>query len=428
MTDTRTPPPASHPDLDAAITQLKNGEAAWGSLLLRDRAALLRRTHTAVARTAELWVETACRIKGIAPDSQLAGEEWLAGPYVVLGGLATLAQTLDRLADGASPLDGKRLVTRGNRVAVPVLPADALEGALLNGFRGEVWLRPGVSATQAVERAGLAAREPKRTHGIGLVLGAGNVTSIAPLDALYELIAHGRVVLLKLNPTMAEMEDVYRAALAPLLDAGVLRIVQGGAETGAYLTQHPDIAHIHITGSAVTHDAIVWGLGEEGAQRRAAGTPLLEKPISSELGGVSPVIVVPGDWSQADLDHQAAHVATRSSTHCDAQWSPRPSGRRGIPAATTAWPPPSSPTRTPSGWGRRAGGSSRSWTPRTPPRCRRPSTSRPSWECERCPVWASTSWTPRSTCRMTTWSARWERTCSSTQPHGRRWATDSIKR
>jgi aldehyde dehydrogenase (NAD(P)+) len=117
-------------------------------------------------------------------------------------------------------------------------------------------------------------------------------------------------VLLKLNPTMAEMEDVYRAALAPLLDAGVLRIVQGGAETGAYLTQHPDIAHIHITGSAVTHDAIVWGLGEEGAQRRAAGTPLLEKPISSELGGVSPVIVVPGDWSQADLDHQAAHVAT----------------------------------------------------------------------------------------------------------------------
>ena len=66
-----------------------------------------------------------------------------------------------------------------------------------------------------------------------------------------------------------------------------------------------------ITGSAATHDLIVWGRGEDAAARRAAGTPLLQTPITSELGGVSPIIVVPGDWSSADLKFQAEHVATQ---------------------------------------------------------------------------------------------------------------------
>ena len=80
---------------------------------------------------------------------------------------------------------------------------------------------------------------------------------------------------------------------------------------GGYLAQHPGISHVHITGSAATHDLIVWGRGEEAAERRAAGTPLLSTPITSELGGVSPIIVVPGDWSAADLAFQAEHVATQ---------------------------------------------------------------------------------------------------------------------
>ncbi|MGO7983906.1 hypothetical protein ACC691_39380, partial [Rhizobium johnstonii] len=33
-------------------------------------------------------------------------------------------------------------------------------------------------------------------------------------------------------------------------------------------------------------------------------------PITSELGGVSHIIIVPGSWSDADLAYQAEHVAT----------------------------------------------------------------------------------------------------------------------
>ena len=68
---------------------------------------------------------------------------------------------------------------------------------------------------------------------------------------------------------------------------------------------------IHITGSDRTHDAIVFGTGEEGARRKAERRPLLAKKITSELGNVTPVIVVPGKWSDADLAFHAANVATQ---------------------------------------------------------------------------------------------------------------------
>ena len=68
--------------------------------------------------------------------------------------------------------------------------------------------------------------------------------------------------------------------------------------------------HVHITGSAATFDAIVWGTGAAATRRRRENRPLLKKPITAELGGVSPIIIVPGEWTDADLTYQAEHVAT----------------------------------------------------------------------------------------------------------------------
>ncbi|MWB96985.1 aldehyde dehydrogenase family protein [Agromyces seonyuensis] len=297
--------------LDGCLDALAAGERRWAAMPLHARAALLARTHATIAANATEWAETAADLKGLAPDSPLVGEEWISGPYPALTGFGQLAHSLDALAKGASPLDGAKFGTApGRRTTVQVLPHNAYESILLHGFGAEVWLTPGTAASTARSRAGLAQHHPSRTGGIALVLGAGNITSIAPLDVAYELVARNRVVLLKLNPTMDGMAGVFTKALAPLIDAGVLRIVRGGAEAGAYLVQHPRVAHVHITGSAITHDAIVYGSGAEGRARKAANAPVLDKPITSELGGVSPIIVVPGDWSAADLRFQAEHVAT----------------------------------------------------------------------------------------------------------------------
>ena len=298
--------------LDAAIIELASGAKRWASTPLSERAALLGAVHAAMTAAAQEWAETATAIKGLDPSSQLVGEEWISGPYASLSGAGTLAQSIAALAAGRSPLASSRFRTApGGRVIVPVLPTNGYEWLLLHGFSAEIWMAPGRSPEEVRASAGLGELTPTRSGGVGLVLGAGNITSIPPLDVLYEIVANNRSVLLKLNPVMAGMKSVFDKALAPLIKFGVLRIVQGAGDVGAYLTQHNGIAHVHITGSAATHDAIVWGTGADAASRKATGTPLLGKPITSELGGVSPIIVLPSAWTKHDLRYQAEHVVTQ---------------------------------------------------------------------------------------------------------------------
>lgn len=296
--------------LDRAVSDLAAGSARWAGLSLRSRAALLRDTQAATAAEAATWAKVACAAKGV-PSGPLEGEEWMSGPSATLQALGTAASTLESLAEGRSPLKGIRTGhAPGNRTTLRILPADAKEWLLLNGFKADVWLVPGVSGKQATARAGLGQLRPGENGGVGLVLGAGNISAIAPLDVLYELLAFNRASILKLNPTFASLKPVYERAFAPLVQLGVLRIVNGGAETGGYLADHPGIDHVHVTGSVTTHDLVVWGAGEEADERRATGTPRLKKEMTSELGGVAPIIVVPGRWSQRDLRYQAEHVAT----------------------------------------------------------------------------------------------------------------------
>lgn len=311
MTVNTTPAVQDQQHFDDAISALTEGEIVWARMTLIERAALLDRVHDTVAAAAPLWVDTASSIKGLSPDSQLVGEEWISGPYSVLTSSAMLASSLRALAQHKSTLEGVRFGTApGGRVTVPVLPHSAYDSILLHGFTAEVWMPPGVAASTVRSHAGLAARRPSLTHGVGLVLGAGNITSIPPLDVLYELIANNRVTVLKLNPVMARMKSVYESALAPLIAANLLRIVDGDGTDGGYLAHHPGISHVHITGSAATHDVVVFGPGTEGQKNKRDNTPLLKKPITSELGGVSPVIVVPGRWTDQDLKYQAEHIAT----------------------------------------------------------------------------------------------------------------------
>jgi acyl-CoA reductase-like NAD-dependent aldehyde dehydrogenase len=302
--------------LDAAIGELELGARTWSHLTLGQRARLMERLHASVSAEASEWADVAANSKGILAGHPLRGEDWLAGPYGVVTALAAYRRSLLKLAGGESPLTGVETdAAPGGRVRAHVFPLGPVDGLLLSGFTGEVWFEPGVTDDDVRLAAGLAQLEPTTPAGVGLVLGAGNVSSIPVLDVLYELLAHNRVALLKLNPAHDPLAPVLERALAPLIEPGFVRIVRGGPDVGEYLTGHRGIAHVHITGAASTFDAIVWGpsAGSEAAataQRRLENTPKLEKPITAELGGVSPIIVVPGPWTDADLRFHAEHIAT----------------------------------------------------------------------------------------------------------------------
>lgn len=304
----------AHPHLDPAVLvqRLAAGEKAWVASPVAERRDLLIQVLEAVDANAAEWVRIASQIKQLDPASPLVGEEWISGPYAVIGYAHALQDTLKRVADGAEVLAGYNISSApGDRLAVQVLPHHTFDKLLLNGFHAEGWTRPGITEEQLHNGAGLGQRRPEQTNGVALVLGAGNIFSIPPLDVLYQLYAENRTVVLKLNPTTDPLLEIFRAIFKPMIDRNLVEIISGGAEVGSALANHSGITSVHMTGSEATHDAVVWGVAKEAAAAKAAGTPKLDKPMTSELGGVCPVIVVPGEWSAADLRFQAEHVATQ---------------------------------------------------------------------------------------------------------------------
>ncbi|MFF3632459.1 aldehyde dehydrogenase family protein [Streptomyces sp. NPDC002164] len=255
-------------------------------------------------------VAAAARAKGYAPDSPWAAEDWAGGPWALLQGVNARLEVLRRIAKGRDPVESHAVRIRDGHVAVDVFPATGWDRILLNGHRAEVQMQEG--ATPESVRAGAAKeyRGAASPPGVALVLGGGNVASITALDVLHKLYTVGQVAVAKTHPVNAYLRPHLERIFSEFVERDWLRFVDGGEAEGAYLTTHPGVDSIHVTGSDRTHDAIVWGTDGLAEQRRREDTPLVTKPFTSELGGVSPVIVVPGDWSDADFRFQAEHIVT----------------------------------------------------------------------------------------------------------------------
>jgi acyl-CoA reductase-like NAD-dependent aldehyde dehydrogenase len=304
-------PPSDQRTMDAAIAELRAQKDAWVAVSARERVAILDELIRDFAALAPRWVAACQRAKGLAPNDLAAAEEWSNGPYCVMRNLRLLRASLADLAAGRKPrIPGPVSTLPDGQVVAQVFPTNRYDAVFFGGLRGEVWMEPGVTAAELPATQAVAYENKQHPGAVGLVLGAGNVSSIGPTDALYKLFVEDVVVLYKTNPVNAYTGPLMEEGFRALVRRGVLRMVYGGAAEGAYLCQHPDVDEIHITGSDKTFDAIVFGTGPEGAQRKAERRPLLEKRITGELGNVSPVIVVPGPWSAGDLAYQAEHIAS----------------------------------------------------------------------------------------------------------------------
>ncbi|MDI1447620.1 aldehyde dehydrogenase family protein [Polyangium sp. 6x1] len=315
----------SHADLDRALAELGDNARAFARLPPRDKARLLREEVLPRVEAAALrMVQASCLEKGIDPAAPIAGEEWLAGPCTIASNVAALADALDQIATRGAPRLPFRAVREvDGRTKVRVFPMRGSDGALLSGFSCDVHLERGVRRADVRAEQAAFYRQADPEGGVSLVLGAGNVASIGPMDTLHTLFNEGRVVLLKTSPVNAYLGPILEDMLAPLITRGFVRIVHGGPEVGAYLASHRLVSHVHITGSQHTHDLIVWGKpGAEQDARRAANDPVLKKPITSELGNVSPVVVVPYLYAEDELWFQARSIATQvvnnASFNCNA--------------------------------------------------------------------------------------------------------------
>jgi hypothetical protein len=305
------PTPLDPAALDAAVHEVAAHTSSWAETPAAARADLLDQVLRDTMAAADGWLGAACAAKGLLPGSAEAGEELFAGIGTLVRMARLLRDSLRQIAESGRPsFAGPVRTTADGRLRVQVFPASVFDRVVFPQTTAEVWMQPGVTRADLASGQAAAYRDPAAHAGVALVLAAGNVASLGPRDVLSKLFVEGKVVVMKANPVNDYLVPHWGRALGALVRAGVLRIVDGGVTAGEYLTAHPQVDEVHITGSDKTYDAVVFGAGPEGARRKAADEPLLTKPVTAELGNVSPVIVVPGKWSTAELLYQAEHVAT----------------------------------------------------------------------------------------------------------------------
>ena len=299
-------------NLDNSLAVLQTNKDYWARLPISDKIDYINQTISLTTIHAEEWALKATEAKGLNPESPLAGEEWLGGPYAFLNWLQYMKKTLVLLENGESAIRKVKIKSNhdGQTVA-QVYPNNLLEKLLLNHYYIDVWMQEGVTSDNIEDTVASFYKQENPQGEVLLILGAGNVSSIVPLDIFYKLYGEGKVTIIKMNPINDYLGPIFEKVFTPFIEKGFIQFAYGGGDVGAYQSHHKLVDSIHITGSAKTHDVIVFGSGKEGQKRKEENRPVTEKPISSELGGISPTIVVPGSWSEADFKFQAEHIATQ---------------------------------------------------------------------------------------------------------------------
>ena len=297
--------------LDSTLAALQAKKDEWATLSVAQKLALLLQLRDRLRKHAQRWVDVSLIGKQLPPDSPLAGEEWSSGPWAMAESFNALIDTLKAIRSGTTALPEKLRTRPDGQLIAEVFPKSNYDKLLVNGVSAEIWFDPIITEENLADHTALFYKQEAPSGKVALVLGAGNINSIAPLDSLYKLFADGEVVILKMNPVNDYLGPVLADIFKPFIDANYFAIVYGGGDVGAYLTEHDAVDSIHITGAARTHDIIVYGAGEEGATRKAANEPKLSKPITSELGGIGGVIVVPGPWDEEDILFQAERIASQ---------------------------------------------------------------------------------------------------------------------
>ena len=298
-------------DLDKAINILNTNKDNWVNLPISEKIPLFKSLSSKTSSVAKDWVDAAVKAKSINVDSPLSGEEWTSGPWALIYGAESMVGTLTALDRGKNPPIGKIRSRPDGQLVANIFPYNIYHHLLLSGIRAEVWMQKNVNKDNFDDHIAQVYKSNSQNGNVSLVLGAGNVSSIPPLDVLDRLFAHLSVSILKMHPVNDYLKDIFEKIFEDFISAGFVQIVSGGADVGKYLCNHEEIDHIHITGGAKTYNSIVFGSGEEGEKRKNQGEIKINKTITAELGCVTPIIVVPGPWSKADIKYQAENIATQ---------------------------------------------------------------------------------------------------------------------
>ncbi|XXD10754.1 betaine-aldehyde dehydrogenase [Klebsiella sp. R445] len=244
---------AGREDVDRAVKSAQKGQKIWAAMsamersrILRNAVDILRQRNDELAR-----LETLDTGK---PLSETAAVD-----------IATGADVLEYYAGLIPALEGSQIPLR--------------ESSFVYTRREPLGVVAGIGAWNYPIQIALWKSAPALAAGNAMIFKPSEVT---PLSAL-------------------KLAEIYREAGLP---EGVFNVLPGiGAETGQYLTEHPDIAKISFTGGIASGKKVM---------ANSAASSL--KEVTMELGGKSPLIVC----EDASLD-LAADIAMMANFYSSGQ-------------------------------------------------------------------------------------------------------------
>ena len=290
-------------DIDRFITTLRTKSKEYNSINNLQLASMLEETISNIKEVSFFWATICSDNKGTT-KTPAEGEEWLGGPFASV--LAT--QYYIKSLTNDDDLTEKKFDSEQN--SYKVFPNNFIERITFPFIDAKVIFNKSMSFDDINKYRGFSKRydiDPSIT----LVLGAGNFSSIPYLDVLYHLITRRSVILLKLNPVNEYLKPVFEKVFQNFIERGYIIVTTGNIDESKYMATHPGINHIHLTGSDKTFEDIVYGRELTEKERKSKSlSKINNKPITSELGNVTPIIIHPGKWSTSDIKYQARKIVT----------------------------------------------------------------------------------------------------------------------
>lgn len=244
---------ASEADVERAVSSAEQGQRVWAAMTATERSRILLRAVAILReRNDELaQLETLDTGKPISETSAVD--------------IVTGTDVLEYYAGLATAIEGEQYPLR--------------DTSFFYTRREPLGVTAGIGAWNYPIQIALWKSAPALAAGNAMIFKPSEVT---PLSAL-------------------KLAEIYTEAGLP---DGVFNVVQGaGRQVGQWLTEHPRIEKISFTGGVDTGKKVM---------ASAAGSTL--KEVTMELGGKSPLIILP----DADID-QAADIAMMANFYSSGQ-------------------------------------------------------------------------------------------------------------
>ncbi|WP_432066225.1 aldehyde dehydrogenase [Streptomyces sp. C10-9-1] len=210
------------------------------------------------------------------------------------------ADAMERFADELEKNQAHRAALTSKQNGMPIAVATAAEGGappgLLRYYAALARTLPREERRPRLDGLGdtVVRREPV---GVVAAVVPWNFPQTLTMFKLAPALAAGCTVVLKPAPeTTLDALELAATAERAGLPAGVLNVVTGGADIGAYLVAHPGVDKVAFTGSTAAGRKIGEVCGR------------LLRPHTLELGGKSAAIVL----DDADLEATVRGLATSS--------------------------------------------------------------------------------------------------------------------